>query len=119
MPNPARRACLLIAPMLLAGCAGMGMNERPSPRFTPAGQTLQVVAANGATSQMSFRPDGVVAARFGERSINGRWELESDNICFRWGNAPRECWRNPAPFQRGRTQSITSDRGNVVRVTRL
>ena len=42
-----------------------------------------------------------------------------DELCFWWGNAPRECWPYPAPFERGRSRSLTSDRGNQVTVTLL
>lgn len=103
--------------ILLAGCASIVPGGRSA--FNPAGQTLQVVAANGASSRMSFRDNGTVTASFGSRSIEGRWELAGDNLCFNWGNAPRECWPMQGPLVRGRTQTITSTRGNTVRVTRL
>jgi hypothetical protein len=79
---------------------------------------LQVIAAGGE-SRMQFRPDGRVVAAFGERSVTGSWELEGDNLCFIWGSAPRECWPYRGGFQRGRTVTVTSTRGNVVQVTRL
>jgi hypothetical protein len=102
--------------LLLSGCATLV----PGPRtLNPAGQTLQVIAANGAESRMQFRPDGRVVAAFGERSVTGNWEMEGENLCFRWGQAARECWPYERAFERGRTVTITSDRGNVVRVTRL
>ena len=105
------------AAFLLAGCASIIPGDRTI--FSPAGQTLQVVAANGASSRMNFRQDGVVTATFGSRSIDGRWELSGEDLCFNWGDAPRECWPMQGPFVRGRTQTITSTRGNIVRVTRL
>lgn len=105
------------AAILLAGCATLVPGGRTA--YTPVGQTLQVVAANGASSRMSFRQDGVVVASFGSRSINGRWEMSGQDLCFNWGNAPRECWPMQGPFVRGRTQTITSTRGNSVQVTRL
>ncbi len=105
------------AAMLLAGCATLVPGDRTS--FSPAGQTLRVDAANGASSRMTFRHDGVVTARFGSQSVNGRWEMSGPDLCFNWGNAPRECWPMQGPFVRGRTQTITSSRGNRVQVTRL
>lgn len=108
---------LLTAPFLLAGCATLGIDDDRA--FSPAGQSLRVVAANGATSQMSFRQDGTVTARFNNREIAGRWSLRGDNLCFEWAGAARECWPYPAPFPRGRTVNVRSDRGNTVRVTAL
>lgn len=100
---------------LVAACATVV----PRTDISPAGQTLRVIAANGAESQMQFRDNGQVVAAFGERSITGQWNLQSEGLCFRWGSAPIECWPYSRPFRRGETTSITSTRGNVVRVTRL
>ena len=105
------------AALLLAGCATVVPGGRDT--FSPAGQTFQVVAANGASSRMTFRPNGVVTASFGSQSITGRWEMSGGDLCFNWGNAPRECWPIQGPLVRGRTQTITSTRGNRVQVTRL
>ncbi|MFN3725635.1 MAG: hypothetical protein ACK4SZ_04945 [Allosphingosinicella sp.] len=117
MPRASRLVPAAAAAMLLAGCATLVPGDRTA--FSPVGQTLQVVAANGASSRMSFRQDGVVTASFGSRSITGRWEMSGEDLCFNWGNAPRECWPLQGPFVRGRTQTITSTRGNRVQVTRL
>ena len=103
----------------LAGCSG-GQSDRPAPeRRAPefAGRTIRVEAANGQTSQLHFRRNGTVEARFGERATQGRWALERRKLCFTWAQNFRECWPYKAPFQRGRTVSITSDRGNVVKAT--
>ena len=105
------------AATLLAGCATMIPGDRAA--FSPVGQTLQVVAANGAASRMTFRQNGVVSASFGSQSVNGRCEMSGQDLCFNWGNAPRECWPMQGPFVRGRTQTIVSTRGNRVQVTRL
>ena len=45
--------------------------------------------------------------------------MSGQDLCFNWGSAPRECWPMQGPFVRGRTQTITSTRGNRVQVTRL
>ena len=119
MPIAPARSSLLIASagLLLSGCATI--IPRGDTNLSPAGQTLQVIAANGGESRMQFRPDGRVVAAFGERSVTGNWEMDGNNLCFRWGAAPRECWPYARAFERGRTVTVTSDRGNVVRVTRL
>lgn len=117
MPRPLRLVPAAAAAMLLAGCATLVPGNRTA--FSPVGQTLQVIAANGASSRMSFRPDGIVTANFGSQAVNGRWEMSGQDLCFNWGSAPRECWPMQGPFVRGRTQTITSTRGNRVQVTRL
>ena len=116
---PIARSSLLAASaaLLLSGCATIV--PRGERGLNPAGQTLRVIAANGAESRMQFRPDGRVVAAFGERSVTGSWELQGENLCFRWGNAARECWPYERAFQQGRTVTVTSDRGNVVTVTRM
>lgn len=119
MPLAQTRSALLLASaaLFLSGCATLV--PRGDRNLNPTGQTLRVIAANGAESRMQFRSDGRVVAAFGERSITGSWEMEGENLCFRWGQAPRECWPYEGAFPQGRTVTITSDRGNVVRVTRL
>jgi len=111
-----RLAPLVLLP-LVAGCASLV--PRTSADLSPAGQTLSVIAANGAASRMQFRPNGQVVAAFGERSVTGQWQLQQEGLCFRWGSAPVECWPYNQPFRRGETVTITSTRGNVVQVTRI
>ena len=83
------------------------------------GQTLRVEAANGGISTLRFAPDGTVQATFGERTVNGNWTVAGQRLCFAWGGASRECWPYAAHFRRGETVTVTSERGNVVRVTLL
>ena len=113
------RLPLLASAALLLVPACSTILPRSEARLSPAGQTLQVIAANGAESRMQFRPDGRVVAAFGERSITGEWTMQEEGLCFRWANAAVECWPYARPFERGRTVTVTSTRGNVVRVTRL
>jgi hypothetical protein len=114
------RPLLAFAPvaLLLAGCSTLGVGDRQPRNFSPAGQALRVVAANGAASFMQFRPDGTVTARFNNSEIAGRWALQGSNLCFEWARSARECWPYAGPFPRGRTVSVTSSRGNIVQVTR-
>jgi hypothetical protein len=99
--------------VLLAGCGGG--REAPPPEFV--GRTLRVETAAGQVSNLDFRRDGSVTARFGSGETQGRWELERRRLCFTWRGDFHECWPYSAPFRRGRTTTITSDRGNVVKVT--
>jgi hypothetical protein len=87
--------------------------------LSPAGQTLRVIAANGAESRMRFGSDGRVTATFGDRAIQGEWNVQQEGLCFRWTGAEIECWPYVEPFRRGETKTVTSTRGNVVQVTAL
>ena len=110
----ARFALGLCTAAALAGCAtGGGRDDRPE--FV--GRSLSVEAANGQVTTLSFLADGTVTARFGERETQGRWALEEGRLCFTWAQSFRECWPYAGGFRAGRTVQITSDRGNVVRVT--
>lgn len=120
MPQSRPLASLLLAAsaaVLVSGCASIIPRGSSAP-MSPAGQTLQVIAAGGSESRMQFRPDGRVVAAFGSQSVTGNWVMEGGNLCFQWGTAPRECWPYRG-FERGRTVTVTSTRGNVVQVTRL
>ena len=76
-------------------------------------------AANGEVTTLRFLRDGEVRATFRRRTLAGRWRVSDRRLCFYWPRAPRECWPYRAPFERGRARTLTSDRGNVVRVTLL
>lgn len=103
--------------MLISACATVLPRSQPGGEL--AGQSLRVQTSRGDVSTLQFRGDGAVRALFGERQLVGRWEVANQRLCFFWGQAPRECWAYRAPFRRGQTVTLTSDRGNVVRVTRL
>jgi hypothetical protein len=123
MPHfTARLAAPLAAALLLGACSVIPGGDRrdrdygpPPPEFV--GRQMTVVAANGQITTLRFRRDGEVTARFGERETAGRWALERRRLCFTWGGSYRECWPYAQRFEQGRTRTITSDRGNVVRVT--
>jgi hypothetical protein len=114
--NFALAICLSVA---VAGCAagGGGRPERGSEEPEFVGRSLDVVAANGQTTTLRFERGGAVTARFNERETQGEWSLRPNELCFTWRQTFRECWPYTQRFRRGRPVSITSDRGNVVRVT--
>jgi hypothetical protein len=112
-----RRARLLPLALIgaLAACVGPGRGDR-GPEFV--GRPLRVEAANGALSTLFLRPDGSVEARFNGNATEGRWEFREGMLCYFWKNGSyRECWPHEAPFEPGRTETVRSDRGNVVKVT--
>ena len=102
----------------LAGCAmGGGRPERGSEEPEFVGRTLEVAAANGQTTMLRFRRDGVVTALVNERETEGQWSLRPRELCFTWRQTFRECWPYAERFREDRPVTVTSDRGNVIRVT--
>ena len=105
----------------LSACAG-GERGRPgmwSPGQELVGRSLRLETQGGQRSTLAFRRGGDVRATFGERETRGRWWAAERRLCFRWPGATTECWPYARPFRRGEPVSVTSDRGNVVRVTLL
>ena len=107
---------LIAVPLLATGCATV---RGAAPGDELVGRTLRMQTTNGQVTTLQFRGNGTVHAAFGSGSLEGRWDVEDRSLCFFWPRAPRECWPYRAPFERGRTRSVTSDRGNVLRVTLL
>jgi hypothetical protein len=66
---------------------------------------------------MRFGENGVVRAQFGSSEIVGSWVSTGTQLCFAWAGSSRECWPYTQPLVPGETVTLTSDRGNVVRVT--
>jgi hypothetical protein len=99
---------------LVAGCA---TTRGPEPGAELIGTTLRMQTAAGERTTLRFRDRRTVRAEFRGHSVDGRWRVRDRRLCFYWHGAPRECWPYREPFRRGRTLSVTSDRGNVVRVT--
>jgi hypothetical protein len=110
----ARRQLLpLLVAAALAGCV---TPSRPRmPEFV--GRPLRVETASHQVSTLSLSPDGTVEARFGQQRTSGRWDFRDGMLCYTWGGSYRECWPHTAPFLPGRTETVRSDRGNVVSVT--
>ena len=102
--------------ILLSGCATI-RGERSGSELV--GRTLSMQTPRGEVTTLRFRSNGTVRATFARGSIVGRWQAEDGRLCFLWSGAPRECWPYSEPFVRGRTRTISSDRGNVLQVTML
>ncbi|WP_146193581.1 hypothetical protein [Sphingosinicella humi] len=106
---------LLLGALTLGGCATLGMGRAGDELV---GEALRMQTSRGQITHLLFQGDGTVRAAFGESVVTGRWSVENRNLCFYWTGAPRECWPYAAPFRRGETRALTSDRGNAIRVTR-
>jgi hypothetical protein len=111
------RSILTVASLalLLSACASALPRSKAGSELV--GQNLRLQTSRGQVSTLQFRNGGVVRALFGRQEILGRWQVERGRLCFLWTGAPRECWPYSQAFRAGETRSITSDRGNVLRVT--
>lgn len=110
------RAARLLPLLAVAGLAACVTPRGGGyPEFV--GRRISVEAASGGVSTLFLHPDGTVEARFNDRTTAGRWQFGDGNLCYTWNGTYRECWPHTAPFIPGRTETVRSDRGNVVRVT--
>ena len=79
-------------------------------------------ATQGAVNILHFMPDGMVSSQLADspgEAVEGRWWFANNQLCFSWPTRGQECWAYPAALQRGQTTTLTSDRGQSVRVTML
>ena len=115
-----RKPLVLILPALLAGCATIGVGGR-APGAELVWRNAALVTGNGQRSTLSFADGGRVSAAFARGRSSGRWWVRDRQLCFEWGGqaTTRECWPYARPFRTGQTRTVTSSRGNVVRVTLL
>lgn len=114
---------LFASTALLGGCAMIPQASQPPsyaqgvPGSELVGRDLGMETATGQVSTLRFSPDGVVHALFGTNKVAGNWVATEGKLCFAWAGASRECWPYSGPLPRGETVTLTSDLGNVVRVT--
>lgn len=109
------------AAALLSACSTIRDRspERMAPGDELVGRTLRLETAAGQTTMLRFQREGVVTAEFGDKSTTGSWVATGQQLCFSWAGRSRDCWPYERPFRRGETVTVTSDRGNLVRVTLL
>ena len=102
--------------LLVGGCASiMGDGRRLGSELVD--RRVRLEPARGQASTLHFNRDGTVRSVFGQREASGRWAVRNKQLCFTWAGSFRECWPYVVPLQPGQTRTITSDRGNVVKVT--
>ena len=112
----------LMSAALLGACTAIpSVEPQPVAALQPGAELMdrqvRLETAAGQTSMLHFAPDGKVHAQFGERQVTGNWVATNGQLCFSWAGTSRECWPYAQPLVPGQTVSLTSDRGNVVRVT--
>jgi hypothetical protein len=110
---------IILGAATLSACSN---GSRPSsassePGAELIGRSVRLETASGQTSILRFEQGGVVHAQFGGKDVAGNWVATRDRLCFSWAGTSRECWPHSARFKRGETVTLTSDRGNVVKVT--
>lgn len=116
------------APILLLASLGACTTLVPRAPSAPilaapgselVGRQVRLETSGGQISTLHFAPGGVVHAQFGANRISGTWVATPGQLCFSWSGSSRECWPYSAPLRRGQPVTLTSDRGNVVKVTLL
>ena len=116
-------AAPLIALATLSACSTVVPPAVVPVAWTPGSelmdQRVRLQTAAGQVSTLHFARNGEVHAEFGGRQVTGSWVASTDQLCFAWAGSTRECWPYTAPLRRGETVTLTSDRGNRVRVTLL
>lgn len=109
-------ALTLSGSLLIGGCATIfGDGRRAGSELV--GRSARLEPARGQASSLYFNADGSVLSVFGRHQASGRWWIRKKRLCFLWAGKVQECWPYAIPLQTGRTRTIISDRGNVVRVT--
>jgi hypothetical protein len=118
------RIATALAFVLLGACSTLvppsPVPPRMDARTTGAeliGRTIRLETSGGQVTNMRFSENGVVRAQFGSSEIVGSWVSTGTQLCFAWTGSSRECWPYARPLTPGETVTLTSDRGNVVRVT--
>ena len=116
-------AALVSGSVLLTGCATVGLGGPNRDRLGSelVGRSARVVTAKRQSSTLRFEKRGRITASFGRNEAKGRWFVPQSKLCFVWGGREytRECWPYVSRFRVGQTRTLTSDRGNVVKVTLL
>lgn len=138
-----RMAALLGGMALVAGCATVETPEGQPVPATPAAADAaypappiagalgsELYAPNATvrvdlphdTNILTFHSDGAVdnLVRSTNMVAHGRWWVVGNQLCINWNGTHRpECWPYPAAWVPGETLTVTSDRGNTVKVTLL
>ena len=138
-------SAVLAGVLLLAGCAEVTTPEGQPVAAAPAGvagtaaypapplagalgselyapnATVRVVLPNDVNT-LTFRPDGTVTnvVHSNNMAAQGHWWVVDNQLCINWAGTNRpECWPYPTAWVPGETLTLTSDRGNTVKVTLL
>lgn len=106
-----------LAALALAGCTTV--QPRAATGAELLGRTMRVELPGGEVSTLRFSGDGtVIGTGTGPGpQATGRWTVEAGRICMEWPRVGRECYPYSAPFDRGRTVTLTGTSGVTVQAT--
>ncbi len=85
------------------------------------GRTVDIVTEDGIENRINFRPGGEMEILVGEGGhvVEGVWGYQNeDTICVAFAPRGEECWPYE-PMAIGETQTVTSNRGQTLRVTMI
>lgn len=128
-------AATLGGALVLAGCASSGSDLEVAATDNPVPETVLVAPPSDLTgtviraatldgdvvNRVHFYPNGVIhiVPESGDVAIPGTYEVANNQLCLNWAPRGIECWPYTRAFQMNETVTLTSDRGQMARVTML
>ena len=123
---------VLASAAALAGCVpyvGATGEAIPASEIEPysswpaelEGRTVDIVTQDGLENRVNFQPGGEMEILIDESGpvIDGVWGYRGeDTICVSFAPRGEECWPYE-PMAVGETQTVTSNRGQSLRVTMI
>ncbi len=83
------------------------------------GRTVDIVTQDGLENRINFQPGGEmeILIQEGGPIVDGVWGFrDEDTVCVAFAPRGEECWPYE-PMMVGETQTVTSNRGQTLRVT--
>lgn len=83
------------------------------------GRTVDIVTQDGLENRVNFEPGGqmTILIEEGAPVVDGVWGFDDeDTLCVAFAPRGEECWPYE-PMVVGETQTVTSNRGQTLRVT--
>lgn len=85
-----------------------------------AGTVIRAATVDGdIVNRVHFYPNGVIhiVPEDGAAAIEGTYAVRDDMLCLDWAPRGTECWPYTRAFQMGETVTLTSNLGQMARVT--
>ena len=121
------------AAFLIAGCAsndggyevadsGESVSEVAlvAPPAELDGTVIRAASVDGSVvNRVHFYPDGAIriVPEDGQSALPGTYTVQGEQLCLHWQPRGSECWPYARAFQPGETVSLTSNRGQTLRIT--
>lgn len=125
-------AAVLASGLAIAACASGGgyevvQTDNPvppealvAPPAELAGTVIRAETLDGTVmNRVHFYPDGVIhiVPEDGSAAIPGTYAVQNNQLCLTWQPRGTECWPYERAFVEGQTVTLTSNRGQMARVT--